>query len=104
MFKKIHQYIAGIFFIALLFTSCKKWDDYKKYTSSGEKVYPGGASNVSALPGNGRVLLTWVQGIDTKVKKYAIFWANGVDSAVFDASKLQPGDTVKYYIDKLEET
>jgi hypothetical protein len=104
MFNNIKACIACIFIATLIFGSCKKWDDYKKYIAAGEIVYPGAASGVTVLPGNGRVLLTWVQGIDTKVKKYVVTWANGADSTVFTAASIKSGDTVKYYIDHLEES
>src|SRR5437773_1134103 len=104
MFKNINAYLAGILVATLIFGSCKKWDDYKKYTATGEIVYPGAASGVTILPGNGRVLLTWIQGIDTRIKKYVVTWANGADSTVFDVSSPKTGDTVKYYIDHLSES
>ena len=105
MLRKLNYYTAGILLIAVLFLSCqKKWDDYKKYTADGEKVYPGAATGVKAFPGKGRVLLTWIHGIDTRVKKYKITWANGADSLLFDVAAFKPGDTVKCYVDKLPES
>jgi len=101
---KINNSFIGLLLCALLIVSCKKWDDYKKYTSEGEKVYPAAPSGVNAYPGNGRVLLTWVGGVDYNITKYKVTWNNGFDSTVFDASSFKPGDTLKYYIDKLPES
>ncbi len=104
MYKKITHYIAGIFFLTLLCVSCKKWDDYKKYVTEGEKVYPGAATDITAYPGNGRVLLTWIAGIDSRVKKYGVFWNNGNDSTQLDVTSYKAGDTIRYYIEQLPES
>ncbi|MEO6231166.1 MAG: DUF4998 domain-containing protein [Ferruginibacter sp.] len=104
MLRKFYNYITVILLIAVIFISCKKWDAYKKYTAEGEKVYPGAASGVKALPGKERVLLTWIHGIDSRVTKYKVTWANGTDSILFDAASFKPGDTVKCYVDKLPES
>ena len=104
MFKKNIHYLIILPAVMVVLANCKKWDDYKKYTADGEKTYPQTPSNVSTYPGNGRIMLAWKQGIDTRVKKYIISWNNRADSMVVDASAYKPGDTVKKIITNLPET
>jgi len=97
--SKIYLLIA----FAITLVCCKKWDDYKKYTDTGEKIYPYAAAGVKSYPGNQRVLLSWVHGIDTRIKTYTIYWNNGADSLIVNATTLKAGDTVKQYITNLAE-
>src|SRR5215204_1803323 len=104
MFKKNIHYLIMLPAVMVVLANCKKWDDYKKYTAESEKTYPEAISNVSTYPGNGRIMLAWKQGIDTRVKTYIISWNNNTDSIVVDASAYKPGDTVKKIITNLPET
>jgi|SRR5690606_37588801 len=98
--------ILGIPALVLLSlpTACTKWDDYKKHLKNGELVYPSKVTDIQVLPGDGRVLLTWVKQIDESVTSFKIFWNNGTDSSEVDATQYQIGDTVKHYISGLRET
>src|SRR5437588_12074916 len=104
MLKKNIHYLIILPAVMVVVANCKKWDDYKKYTANGENTYPEATSNVSTYPGNGRIMLAWKHGIDTRVKTYIISWNNQADSLVFDASAFKPGDTVKKIITGLPET
>jgi hypothetical protein len=97
------NYIVLLLASTIVLTCCKKWDDYKKYISAGEKVYPYAATGIKSYPGNQRVLLTWLHGIDTRVKTYVITWNNGSDSLVVNAGTYKAGDTVKQFITNLPE-
>jgi len=97
---------SKIIFGALCLTwliSCKKWDDYKKYQTGGEIVYPGTIAHPQTYPGAGRVMLSWDPSIDPSVKKYIISWNNGADSLVVNANSHNPADTVTVMIDHLDE-
>ncbi len=88
---------------SLFIVSCQKWDDYKKYNNEGEKVYPGAVTKVVASPGNERIQLSWIHGIDSRISKYVVLWNNGNDSIVLDASAINAGDTVAPVIEGLSE-
>jgi len=97
---------SKIIFGALCLTwllSCKKWDDYKKYQTGGELVYPGIITNPLTYPGAGRVMLTWDPSIDPSVKKYIVSWNNGADSLVVNANSHSPVDTIRITIEGLTE-
>src|SRR5690349_12534789 len=102
MFKKNISYIGLILGMAI-FVSCQKSDDYKKYLVGGEKVYPDGVMKLEVFPGNGRILLKWPRGIDTRIKKYKIVWNNNADSVEFDAATFNAGDTVKHLLENMPE-
>ena len=104
MFKKNHYTIISLLLGSILLVCCQKPDDYKKYTDAGEKIYPGAVVGAQSFPGNGRVLLAWTHGIDSRVKKYKITWNNGAGSKEVDAKSLNTGDTLKLYIDQLAES
>jgi len=104
MFKKYHNTIISLLFGGILLVSCQKPDDYKKYTNEGEKIYPGAAAGARSFPGNARVLLSWIHGIDNRVKKYKVTWNNGTASKEMAVGASQSGDTLKLYIDQLAES
>lgn len=103
MFKKYQHHIVLMLLGSAALISCKKWDDYKKYQQSTEKVYPGIFSNANAYPGQNRALLTWTAGLDPAIAQYFIYWNNGHDSMIVNATKFKPGDTVDIMVNNLAE-
>lgn len=81
----------------------KKATDYRSFLNGGEIIYPGTVSNIKVSPGNGRIQIRWQPSPDPSVKKYVVFWNNGIDSSVIPATTDKPGDTVKCIISNLSE-
>ncbi|WP_207421583.1 DUF4998 domain-containing protein [Desertivirga brevis] len=69
--------IAGVISI---FTSCAKWDEFKKYTENGEIAYSGKLDSVRIYSGNERIKITAMLPADPKIVKARIFWNNRTDS------------------------
>lgn len=95
--------INYIIFSLLLFTACSKQDDYKKYIKNGEILYTGKADSLKVHPGRNRVQLSWLLIADPKVNKSKIYWNNRKDSATIDIKRTSGVDTIRFFIDKLEE-
>jgi hypothetical protein len=95
-----------LFIIAVLIciVGCsKKATDYRSFLNGGEVIYPGTVSNIKISPGNGRLQISWQPSPDPSIKKYIVFWNNGIDSAVIPATTNKPEDTVKCIIGNLGE-
>lgn len=90
--------------IILLAGSCEKQPtDYRSFINGHEKTYPAAVNNVQIFPGNNRLLLKWTPNSDPSVKKYIIYWNDGMDSSIVQAKSHDASDTVNTYIDDLEE-
>lgn len=91
--------------VILLCGSCEKQPtDYRSFLKDQEVVYPAAASGVETGPGNQRVLLKWARNPDPSIQKYIIYWNGGADSTVLKATADQSADTVKTYINGLDES
>ncbi len=101
--KQFYTILIGVMTLTGII-SCKDWDEYKSFIGDGEKVYPASAQNVQPKPGNERLLLTWVKGIDNRVKQYKVFWNTHSDSITVDASGYQAGDTIQLLIPQIAES
>ncbi|NII29482.1 hypothetical protein HB364_30665 [Pseudoflavitalea sp. X16] len=89
---------------ALVWASCKKQDEWKKYLPEQPKVYPGMAEAITTYPGNNRIKLSWLLVSDPTITRVTVFWNNGHDSASVAVNRQQGVDTVSIIIDKLQET
>lgn len=89
---------------AIIWVSCTKQDEYKKYLPARPLVYPGMADSINTYPGNNRIMLSWLLMSDPTISKAKVFWNNGHDSASIDINRKQGVDTVRIIIDKLQET
>lgn len=78
--------------LALTVASCTKWDEYKKYTESGEIVYAGKLDSVKALSGKNRVMITGKFNADPNVSQVRIYWNNNRDSMLYDIKRSTSGD------------
>lgn len=98
------QSILLLLFMATAFLSCtKEGTQYRDLLGSGEITYPGLTANFKALQGNLRIKLQWQPSPDPGVKKYVIYWNNGLDSVWLDASSNKPSDSVSTVISGLNE-
>ena len=104
--KLIYKNLGYILLSSIIFStnSCtKKPTDYRSFLNGQEKVYPGVVSNIVVNPGDNRLLLTWVPNSDPNVMKYIVYWNNGTDSTIVDATSYHSSDTVKTYFNNLDE-
>ncbi|WP_316818001.1 DUF4998 domain-containing protein [Pedobacter nyackensis] len=101
--KKIKELKLLSVAILLVIAGCNKWDDYHSFIPDGEKIYPGIDTAVSYRTGNSRALLMWPASPDQRVKKYLVYWNNKADSLAFTATTHNPKDTIKAFIEGLEE-
>jgi len=88
-FNDIHKHLPPLAILLLTVTifSCSKWDDYKKYTTTGEIVYPGRLDSLKAFSGKGRVRISGKLNADPKVSAVRIFWNKNADSLVYDIKR-----------------
>jgi hypothetical protein len=87
----------------LVLAACRKQDDYKRFIKNGEILYTGKADSLKVHPGRNRVQLSWLLIADPKVSRSKIYWNNRKDSVVIDIKRTSGVDTIRYFIDKLEE-
>lgn len=69
---------------AIILLSCSKWDDYKKYTASGEIIYTGKLDSVKSYSGKSRVRITGKFNADPKITAVKIFWNDKQDSLKYE--------------------
>lgn len=100
--KNIYRVFMLLVAIAIFYGCSKDALDYKQYLDGKEKIYPGFAGKVSALPGNYRVKLSWKASADPSITKYRIFWNNMADSVEIVAPDRSVAD-VSVIIPKLVE-
>jgi Domain of unknown function len=93
-----------ILLMAITFLSCtKEGTKYRDLLGNGEITYPGLTTNFKALQGNLRIKLQWHPSPDPGVKKYVIYWNNGLDSVWLNSSSNKPSDSVSTIISGLNE-
>jgi hypothetical protein len=88
-FNHINNYKLPVvlLFIAMTVFSCSKWDDFKKYTASGEIIYPGKLDSLKAFSGKNRVRIAGTLNADPKISGVKIFWNKNADSLVYDIKR-----------------
>ncbi|BAV07941.1 protein of unknown function [Filimonas lacunae] len=91
---------AGLFLTA---ACSKKATDYRSFLNGEELIYPGAVTNVTVMPGNGRLMLAWTPSPDPGIAKYVVYWNNYNDSVVIKATTHNASDTVKTLINNLSE-
>lgn len=97
------SYIPFAFTILLAGSCVKKPTDYRSFLHGEEITYPAAAAGIEAGPGKNRVLLKWPSSADPTITKYIIYWNNQADSAIVNANPSHSYDTVKAYINSLDE-
>jgi len=101
--KKTLLYILGLTVLAGMMTSCYKQDDiYQEYVVVGGYTYPAKAINLTASPGENRVVLHWDLPMDPSIRTAKVFWDNYSDSLSISYSSFPDGH-VSVSIDNLEE-
>jgi hypothetical protein len=96
---KITKLILSTFLITIAFIGCSKWDDFKKYTNEGEKLYSGKIDSVKLWSGNLRVKLFGLLPADPKITRLKVTWNDGKDSALYNIAKTSKIDTINQFID-----
>lgn len=93
------------FFTVLFCFSCNKsMTDYRdQYLKGEEKVYPGKPINVTAYPGNGRVMLRWTQSPDPSISAYKIYWNNHRDSLIVNAADVTSNGQVNVFVNNVDD-
>lgn len=93
-----------LLFISCIYVGCNKGDtDYRGLLNKKEMIYPGLTGNFKAYQGNLRVQLQWNPSPDPSITKYLIYWNNGEDSLMLNASSSNPQDTQRTMISGLNE-
>jgi len=59
--------------VCILFAHCTGYDEYKKYMTDGEIIYPQKADAVTTYPGKNRIQLEWVI-VDPKVTSCKVYY------------------------------
>lgn len=91
--KKNTGKISLIIMLIVVLAACSKWDDYKKYTEAGEKIYSGKMDSVKTYPGNQRIKITGLLPADPKIVKVKVTWNDGKDSVIYAVTKGPGVDT-----------
>lgn len=89
---------------ALVWVSCKKQDEWKKYLPAKPLVYPGMADSITTYPGKNRIMLSWLLISDPTITQAKVFWNNRHDSATVAINRKPGIDTVSIIINNLQET
>lgn len=93
-----------LLFIALAVLSCTKENtQYRDLLGGSEITYPGLTTNFKVFQGNLRIKLQWHPSPDPGVKKYVIYWNNGLDSVWLNATSNKTSDSVSTIISGLNE-
>lgn len=105
MKQNIISFCCLTLFMALLFSSCIKQDEYQKFLAGGEISYAGRADTVIVRTGNERVVLFVALGNDPLVNKVKVYWNNGNDSLISEVQRSGGGvkDTVEIELQPLAE-
>src|SRR4051812_22097328 len=90
--KKINIVLI-LFVLAVTTVCCSKWDDYKKYTTTGEITYTGKMDSVKIYPGKLRIKMTGLLPADPNITRCKIKWNSGNDSIEYNITKSTGVDT-----------
>lgn len=83
--------------------ACTKMDDYKEYVKDGEISYTGKIDSLRIYSGNKRVMIEGLFLSDPKITKCVIYWNSRRDSAVIDVHRTGGVDTLRYFINDLQD-
>ena len=93
--------------VVVLLTSCTDLEGYKEFTEGGEITYTSTAANLTAYPGNERVMLTYGLAKNPNINRSVITWNANKDSLVLAYDRYNSewivDDTLRYIIDDLPE-
>src|SRR5688572_27282354 len=103
--KKVKYLGYSFAFLGLfVLSSCSKIDGtYADFIKDGTITYTGKADSVKAFAGEGRIMLSWLLTSDQTITACKVFWNFGADSMFVPVTKTIKTDTVKVYIDNLNE-
>lgn len=92
-FNKI-KYLYTLIIPILLWTSCSKSNDYKKFAEGGEISYTGKIDSVTVYSGDERVIIKGLFLSDPKVASCRIYWNNMRDSVEVPVKRTHKTDTL----------
>lgn len=98
------QRLLFILLVSVTFFSCTKdGTKYRDLLGNNEITYPGLTGNFKAIQGNLRIKLQWYPSPDPNIKKYVIYWNNGLDSVWLNSTIHSTTDSVSTIISGLNE-
>jgi len=100
---QLPKIILCVFVAFTAILSCKKADEFKKYTAGGEIIYTGRPDSVQVYPGKNRVALSWLLISDPTIVKSKVYWNNHKDSAELAVVRGSGTDTIRMFINHLPE-
>ncbi|WP_162818019.1 DUF4998 domain-containing protein [Niabella yanshanensis] len=89
--------------LTVLFPSCIKEDDYKKFTEGGEISYTGKLDSIKIFSGRNRVVIQGLLIADPKVTRCVIYWNNRADSVTIPVTRTENIDTLKVELKNMIE-
>lgn len=105
--KTLHlRYLKALAFLlgaTLLFNSCRKSDEYKKYLAGGPAVYTGKADTLRAYSGRYRIMLSWLLTSDQTIRQATVYWNDRHDSLLVPIKRSGGVDTIRVIIPNLLE-
>lgn len=100
---KFLRYSIACLSLVILASCSKMKDNYYDFIKNGPIVYTGKADSLKAFAGKRRVMLSWLLTSDQTIAGCKVFWNFGLDSLDVPVVKTAGTDTVKVYIDDLDE-
>ncbi|TJZ59970.1 DUF5013 domain-containing protein [Sphingobacterium olei] len=88
---------------SVIFSSCSKMDEYKRYVEDGEIVYPTKIDSLQILSGKNQVMVHGLVRVNRGMTSYRVFWNNRRDSIVVPVALTENIDTLKHVIKNLPE-
>jgi Domain of unknown function/Domain of unknown function (DUF5013) len=102
--KEYRNYaVLALLFLMVIYSSCTKQDDFKKFIQNGEISYTGKLDSVKMNSGKNRVLLKGVFLADPKIVACKVFWNNFKDSVIIPVNKKGAVDSLKFFIENVSE-
>lgn len=95
---------TGLLLAGVLLAACDKADEgYKDFAPGGEKVYPGKATELTAMPGKNRIMLEWLLAKDPHIVSCRIYWNRKKDSMEVNVQRTSEVDTIDAILNNMPE-
>jgi hypothetical protein len=104
MNKLKYTALSLVALVVIGLTSCRKMDDYLKYTNGKDLLYTGKVDSVRVLSGKNRVVVTGLLVSDPNITKVKIYWNTKADSIVMDIKRSAGVDSLNVPISLPEGT
>lgn len=87
----------------MIFISCSKMDAYLDIAGRQEISYTGRVDSLKVLPGDGRLLLTWLLISDPKITGITIYYNSKRDSVIMPVKRTQGIDSMDHLFSNMPE-